>query len=74
LPGGRNQANTVIQKRIQKLFASMLETPYSGIGKPEPLKYDLSGKWSRRITEEDRFIYEVVGEKINVYSLRGHYQ
>lgn len=48
--------------------------PFEGIGKPEPLKYKLTGKWSRRINSEHRIIYDVVDETINVYSLRGHYE
>ena len=51
--------NIAIQKRITLLLASIQETPYTGIGKPEALKYDLQGKWSRRITLEDRLVYEI---------------
>jgi toxin YoeB len=53
---------------------NILETPFSGIGKPEALKHELSGKWSRRITQSDRLIYEIAGNKIYVFSLRGHYE
>jgi toxin YoeB len=60
-------------KKIQQLFAATIANPFEGIGKPEALKYDLSGKWSRRINEEHRMIYDVQGEVIKVYSLRGHY-
>jgi len=51
----------------------MLETPFEGIGKPETLKFSLTGKWSRRINQEHRIIYEVEADFIKVYSLRGHY-
>ncbi len=51
----------------------MIRHPFLGIGKPELLKHNLTGKWSRRINEEHRIIYDVINEKINVYSLRGHY-
>ena len=44
-----------------------------GIGKPELLKYGLSGQWSRRINEEHRIIYDVINNVLNIYSLRGHY-
>jgi len=44
-----------------------------GIGKPEKLKHDLSGQWSRRINEEHRIIYEVVNDTLHIYSLKGHY-
>lgn len=62
-------------KRISKLLADILEHPFTGIGKPEPLKGDLQGKWSRRITDEHRLIYEVSSGKVYVYvlSMRFHY-
>ena len=62
-------------KRIKKLLADILEHPYTGIGKPEPLKYELTGKWSRRINTEHRIIYSVHDEMIEVYvfSMRYHY-
>jgi len=69
----KKSGNLAIQKKINKLFSSMLETPFEGIGNPEALKYNLSGKWSRRITREHRIVYEVQGELIKVYSLKGHY-
>ncbi|MDR0413162.1 MAG: Txe/YoeB family addiction module toxin [Dysgonamonadaceae bacterium] len=60
-------------KKIEALFKSMKASPFSGIGKPEALKYDLSGKWSRRINGKDRIIYSVENGTITIYSLRGHY-
>lgn len=51
----------------------MKNHPFEGIGKPEPLKYELSGKWLRRINDEHRIIYDVTDNTINVYSLKGHY-
>lgn len=48
--------NETILKRIRKLIESIIETPYEGIGKPEILKYNLSGCWSRRINKEHRLI------------------
>jgi toxin YoeB len=69
----KKSGNKVIQKKLDKLFVALLENPYEGIGKPEALKYDLSGRWSRRINSEHRMIYEVRGELIKIYSLRGHY-
>jgi toxin YoeB len=50
-----------------------LEDPFRGIGKPEGLKYALAGKWSRRINAEHRLVYEIDGEVLVVYSLKGHY-
>ena len=61
------------QNKITALMQSIRETPFSGIGKPEALKYDLSGKWSRRINKKDRIVYSVENDIITVYSLRGHY-
>ncbi|MCR4800131.1 MAG: Txe/YoeB family addiction module toxin [Bacteroidales bacterium] len=65
--------NKAILKRIENLFASMKQTPFTGIGKPEPLKYELSGYWSRRITDDHRIVYKVENDLIVIYSLRGHY-
>jgi len=62
-----------IIERITELTASILETPFTGIGKPEPLKYQYSGKWSRRINGEHRYVYEVREDIIIVFSLKGHY-
>jgi toxin YoeB len=52
----------------------MKETPFGGIGKPEALKENLSGYWSRRINREHRILYKVDNEIITIYSLRGHYE
>ena len=62
-----------IAKRIKKLLADILEHPYSGIGKPEPLKYELSGYWSRRIASEHRLIYTIADGEIHIVQLCGHY-
>ncbi|WP_316806367.1 Txe/YoeB family addiction module toxin [Pedobacter agri] len=71
LNSGRNQA---IQKKIEQLILAIQENPYTGIGKPEQLRYNLSGQWSRRINEEHRIIYDVINNVLNIYSLRGHYK
>ncbi|MDR2149098.1 MAG: Txe/YoeB family addiction module toxin, partial [Tannerella sp.] len=52
---------------------AIIASPYTGIGKPEPLKHELSGKWSRRIDRKNRFIYSVENEILYIYSLKGHY-
>ena len=59
-----------ITKRIKKLLADILEHPYTGIGKPEPLKYELAGKWSRRINTEHRLI---LGKKFKKGHLKNHF-
>ena len=61
------------KERITSLLKSIRDTPFNGIGKPEPLKHGLAGKWSRRINEKNRIIYSVESNVITVYSLRGHY-
>jgi toxin YoeB len=65
--------NKTVLKKIAQLTKAILNNPYAGIGKPEALKYQLIGKWSRRITVEHRYIYQIDGDLLKVYSLRGHY-
>lgn len=69
----KKTGNKSMQTRISKLLESISKTPYSGIGKPEPLKHQLSGYWSRRISEEHRLVYTVINDRIKVISLRFHY-
>ena len=69
----QKSGKVAVLKRIRSLIESMLQSPFEGISKPEPLKYNLSGKWSRRITEKDRLVYEVKEELIIIHTLRGHY-
>lgn len=69
----KEAGDTTVLKRIRKLIEGIETNPFQGIGKPEPLKYDLSGKWSRRITGNDRMVYEINQDKIKIYSLKGHY-
>ena len=67
--------NPIIIKKIRQLIEIIPETPYSGIGKPEPFKHHLSGLWSRRINQEHRLVYEVIetDNVILIHSLKGHY-
>ncbi len=60
-------------KRINALIADIKRSPFEGIGKPEPLKHNLSGYWSRRIDETNRVVYFEKGGIIYVVSCRGHY-
>ena len=62
-----------ILKKINELIKDIQRRPYEGIGKPEPLKYDLSGLWSRRIDREHRLVYKVIGDELLIYSCRYHY-
>jgi toxin YoeB len=59
--------------RILRILAECARTPFDGIGKPEPLKSNLQGAWSRRVNEQDRIIYTVSDTEILVHSLKGHY-
>jgi toxin YoeB len=60
-------------KRINELLKDILRSPYEGIGKPEPLRFNYSGFWSRRIDEEHRLIYRVVDDEIQIAKCRFHY-
>ncbi len=60
-------------KRINELIAATKRDPFSGIGKPEPLKHALSGFWSRRITDEHRMVYKAEKEALLIAQLRYHY-
>ncbi|MBH0130233.1 Txe/YoeB family addiction module toxin [Salinibacterium sp. NK8237] len=60
-------------KRINTLIADVLGDPFTGIGKPEPLKHVLSGAWSRRIDETNRLVYYVTNSHIVILQARDHY-
>ncbi len=59
--------------KIARLLESISKNPYSGIGKPEPLKHDFQGYWSRRIDQKHRLIYKVEENAILIVSFKGHY-
>jgi toxin YoeB len=63
-------------RKIEQIFLELSNTPYKGTGKPEPLKYQLTGYWSRRINQKDRIIYKVYEDKVVVFvvSAIGHYR
>ena len=63
-----------ILKRINQLIKDIDRNGYEGIGKPEPLKYELQGYWSRRIDDEHRLVYRIVDNNIEIVSCRFHYQ
>lgn len=63
-----------LRKRINALISETVRTPYSGTGKPEALKHALAGYWSRRITDEHRFVYRVEGTSLLIPQLRSHYR
>jgi len=65
--------NPRIALKIISIFKEIERNPFEGIGKPEPLKYDLTGCWSRRITAADRIVYEVTHNRIRILQCRYHY-
>jgi toxin YoeB len=69
----RSQNDKQIIKRIHVLINDIDRNGYTGIGKPEPLKHQWSGYWSRRITDEHRIVYKVSEDSILIAALRFHY-
>lgn len=69
----KKSGNKAILKKILILLNELAEHPFEGTGKPESLKYEFSGYWSRRITQEHRLIYEVDGDRVLILSAKGHY-
>ena len=67
------QTDKAILKKINNLIRDIVRDPFDGIGKPEQLKQNLSGFWSRRITEEHRIVYLMDGDDIIIAQCRGHY-
>lgn len=68
-----NRVAPALTAKIERLLANIMQTPYSGLGKPEPLRYELTGCWSRRINHEHRLVYKVDGDTLYVLSCRFHY-
>lgn len=60
--------------RLVELIEEVKRTPFVGKGKPEPLKGDLKGYWSRRITDEHRLVYKVDDQRVTIVACRGHYK
>lgn len=60
-------------KKINELIKAIKTNPFEGIGKPEPLKYDLAGYWSRRIDREHRLVYQMKDNNLLIYSCKYHY-
>ncbi len=69
----KKSGNKKVQERITALIEDIKLHPFTGIGKPEPLKYELTGKWSRRIDRENRVVYAIEDNMLHVYTLKGHY-
>ena len=62
-----------ILKRINKLIHDIKRHPKEGIGNPEPLRFELSGKWSRRINQEHRLVYQILDDMMVIFQCRYHY-
>ncbi len=67
------QQDKRIVKRINELIEDTTREPFTGIGKPEPLKHALAGFWSRRITDEHRMVYRLEEDALLIAQLRYHY-
>jgi len=67
------ETDRAVALRIFQLMEAVLREPFTGIGKPEPLKYRLAGAWSRRITQEHRLVYRVSGKRVDFLQARYHY-
>ncbi len=70
----KKSGNKAVLKKLKQLLEELTEHPFTGTGKPEALKHNLSGLWSRRINQEHRLIYEVMGDTIVIIlAAKGHY-
>jgi len=69
----KKSGNKTVLSKIATLLDEITETPTKGTGKPEQLKHNLSGFWSRRINREHRLVYQIKPDSILVYSAKGHY-
>jgi len=69
----KKSGQKISQNKILRLIEDIQQHPYSGLGKPEALKYELSGLYSREIDKANRLIYEIVSQQLHIISMRGHY-
>lgn len=69
----KKTGNKAVVSKLLKLLSELAEDPYNGTGKPELLKHDLTGCWSRRINKEHRLVYEVSEKTVFILSAKGHY-
>ena len=67
------EKNIKVSKKIDNLIKDTLRNPFSGIGKPEPLKNNLTGYWSKRITDEHRLVYKYENNVLMIFSCKYHY-
>jgi toxin YoeB len=69
----KKSGQKLIQQKIELIIKDIVLHPKTGLGKPEELKYNWSGCWSRRVNKEHRIIYEIDEDNIVIHSLYGHY-
>lgn len=69
----KKAGNKAVLKKLLNLLNELSEHPFEGTGKPEALKHNLSGCWSRRINNEHRLVYEVSSDIVYIISVKGHY-
>jgi toxin YoeB len=69
----KKSGNLTVQQKISKLIDDIQLHPNKGLGKPEALKYELAGLWSREIDKKNRLIYEIEDNRIHIISMLGHY-
>ncbi|MBK7505368.1 MAG: Txe/YoeB family addiction module toxin [Bacteroidetes bacterium] len=69
----KKSGNKAVVNKITLLLEELTEHPFSGTGKPEQLKYELAGLWSRRINQEHRLVYQVFDDVVVILSAKGHY-
>jgi toxin YoeB len=67
------QTDRKVCERVLELIEAVMRDPFTGIGKPEPLKYQFAGAWSRRLTQEHRVVYLVSADRIDFLQARFHY-
>lgn len=70
----KKSGNKTLLKKLFELLEELTEHPTSGSGKPEQLKHNLAGYWSRRINQKHRLIYKILNDTVQIYSAKGHYQ
>ena len=69
----KKSGNKAVLNKLLTLLEQLEEHPFTGTGKPEPLKHNLSGMWSRRINKEHRLVYQIEGNTVFILSAKGHY-
>lgn len=72
----KKSGQKIVLKKIERIFIELSMTPFSGIGSPEPLKYNLTDCWSRQIDKKNRIVYQVNEEVVTVFVItaKGHYE